>query len=310
MMGAVINAKRQTPNAKPEEYPPITIIGGNLKGITYKIPVASAQVKSAILLAGLYAKGMTKIIEPVPTRDHTERMLKFFRAGIKINKKAITLGGNKKLISPKKIYVPGDISSASFFIVLGLILPKSKITVKNISLNPGRIGIITVLKRMGADIQVTKSQSHKVTGAEPMGDLSIRSSSLKGAIIKKQEIPFLIDELPILMVSACFAKGRSVFEGIGELRVKETDRINSMLKNLGKMGADIRVIKKQGSESIVIQGGKGLKGAALQSFGDHRTAMSVIIAALAAEGKSCIDDIGCISKSFPGFLGSLKSIIS
>ncbi|MDD2751677.1 MAG: 3-phosphoshikimate 1-carboxyvinyltransferase [Candidatus Omnitrophica bacterium] len=310
LMGAAINARGKTHNAKPEEYPPITIMGGNLKGITYKMPIASAQVKSAVLLAGLYARGETKVIELLPTRDHTERMMKLFRTGIKIKQNIISIKGNNKLISPGEIYVPGDISSASFFIVLALILPKSKITIKNVSLNPTRIGIIKVLKRMGADIKIIKPQGIKITGTEPIGSLIIKSSSLKGVVVRKKEIPFLIDELPILMVAGCFARGKTVLEGIGELRVKETDRISSMLKNLTKMGADIRVIKGARVEDIVIQGGEGLKGAVLQSFGDHRTAMSMIIAGLAAKGNTYIDDVACINKSFPGFLGMLKPVIS
>lgn len=275
------------------EFAPITIKGGNLKGIIYKMPVASAQVKSAILLAALYAKGKTRVIEAIPTRDHTERMLKIFKG--------------KMLKSPGKIYIPGDISSAAFFMVAGSIIPCSKILIKNVSLNPTRTGAVKVLKRMGACINV-KCQMSNVKCAEPIGDVLVESSKLKGVRISKMEIPSLIDELPVLMVAASLARGKSVFEGVGELRVKETDRIRSMTENLKKMGADIRVSKVKAGESIIINGVKGLKGARVKSFGDHRTAMSMIVAGFAAKGTTHIDDVSCISKSFPDFIRVIKSL--
>ncbi|MGA2774634.1 MAG: 3-phosphoshikimate 1-carboxyvinyltransferase [Candidatus Omnitrophota bacterium] len=300
LMGAVIRG---------QEYPPITIKGGNLRAINYKIPVASAQVKSAILLAGLYARGKTTIIESVKTRDHTERMLKLFDASIESKKNKITVKGTKELISPAKVYVPGDISSAGFFIVAATILPGSKIVIRKVSLNPSRTGIIKVLKRMGADIQLPALKT-RFSAGEPMGNLTVKSSPLKGAIVRKEEIPFLIDELPVLMVAACFARGRTEFQGVEELRIKETDRIKSMCVNLKKMGADIKVIKSNHSEKIVVKGVKGLKGSRVSSFGDHRTAMSLVVAGLAAKGNSKIDDISCISKSFPGFIKTLNTLKS
>jgi 3-phosphoshikimate 1-carboxyvinyltransferase len=343
MMGAKIATRYTLQATGYEEYPPLTIKGGYLKPIIYRMPVASAQVKSAILLAGLYAKGKTCVIERVKTRDHTERMLRLFRAGIKVDENTIVIKGKKELVSPGRIFIPGDISSASFFIVLATILPGSRILIKNVNLNPSRTGIIKVLKRMGADIRITNYQL-PITNYEPIGDIIIKSSKLKSTIIKKKEIPSLIDELPILMVAACFAKGESVFEGVGELRIKETDRIRSMSENLKKMGADIRVLSAtsrgarlpdgQGSakfatkngesakhfggnfggktarlEKIIIQGGRTIIGATVKSFGDHRTAMSMVVAGLAAEGKTRIDNISCINKSFPNFLSLLKTII-
>ena len=310
MMGAII--KSQIPNPKsqiPEEYPPITIRGGHLKPITYKMPVASAQVKSAILLAGLYTKGLTtKVIEPVETRDHTERLLKLFKADIQLKQNTIVIRGNKEFVSPKSIYIPGDISSASFFLVLASILPKAQILIRKVSLNPSRIGIIKVLKRMGARIKVTSCKSQAVS-YEPMGDIIVKNSKLKGTIIREEEIPSLIDELPILMVAASLASGKSIFRGPEELRVKETDRIRSMSENLKKMGADIQLVKAAKSEKIVIQGVKELKGRRVSSYQDHRTAMSMVVAALAAKGETRIDDIVCINKSFPEFLSILKTLI-
>lgn len=304
MMGAKINAR----GGRSEEYPPITISGGYLRPITYKMPVASAQVKSAILLAALFTKGETSVIEPIKTRDHTERMLKLFGADIKLKGKRISIRGSRELVTPKRIYLPADISSASFFMVLASILPDAEVSIRKVSLNPGRAGIIKVLKRMRANIRVTKSGSHKVaSGSEPMGDIIVKSSCLKGAIVKKEEVPGLIDELPILMVAASLARGKTVLEGVGELRVKETDRIRSMSGNLKKMGGRIKIINKNG-ENIVIQGSGKLKGARVNSFGDHRTAMSMVVAGLAAAGKTRIDDISCISKSFPDFLSVLRAL--
>jgi len=308
MMGAAIKAKVKKKKAKTEEYPPIIIKGTNLKAITYKMPVASAQVKSAILLAGLYAKGVTQIIEPVKTRDHTERMLRLFGADLKIKQNKIFIREAKELVSPGRIYIPGDISSAGFFMVLAAILPGSQITLKNIGLNPTRSGVIRVLLRMGADIRI-KEASAGGCGFEPMGDIVIKSSRLKSTTVKEDEIPSLIDELPILMVVSCYAAGKTVFEGVGELRVKETDRINSLVTNLRKMGAKLNIVKAAGSENIVIEGVAQLKGAKVRSFGDHRTAMSMVVAGMCAQGASAIDDVDCISKSFPGFLSTLKQLI-
>lgn len=316
LMGARITALHPAPAVRKEDHPPITIRGGNLKPITYTIPVASAQVKSAILFSGLYAKGTTKVIERLKTRDHTERMLKLCDADIKITRNEIVIKGGRELTSPKKIYIPGDISSASFFIVLASVLRGSKILLKNVGLNPLRAGIIKVLRRMGADIRVSgigvrfSGTGYRFSGDEPMGIIEVSNSSLKGAVIKKREIPSLIDELPILMVAACFAKGQTTFDGVEELRVKETDRIRSMVENLQKMGAVIKSIKGlKRREKIIIKGVGCLKGARVKSYGDHRTAMSLIVAALNAEGISEIDEIDCIKKSFPNFLSTLKEII-
>lgn len=309
LMGANIQAaKHKTPAGNREEYPPITIKGGALKAITYEMPVASAQVKSAIILAGLYAKGRTRVIEPVPTRDHTERMLKLFKAGIKTAKGVITINGGRELVPPKKIYIPGDISSAGFFMVLAAILPDAKIRIEKVSLNPSRTGIVRILRRMGADMRVIRYPP-AAGDFEPMGDIIVRSSNLCGTVVKKEEIPSLIDELPILMVAACFANGKTVLRCVEELRVKETDRINSMVTNLAKMGAKIKVVKSAGCEDIVIEGQSLLYGAKVKSFGDHRTAMSMIIAGLKADGKTALDDISCIDKSFPDFMDILHSLV-
>lgn len=309
MMGAVINSKLKIKNSKQvEEYPPLKIKGnGNLRPITYKMPVASAQVKSAILFAGLYCKGTTKVIEPIKTRDHSERMLKLFKADIKIKGMAISIKGGEELVSPLLIDIPGDISSASFFIVAAAIISGSHLIIKSVGLNPTRMGVIKVLKRMGADIQVFGLRP-RVFGYEPVADISVKSSKLKGVRIRNKEMPSLIDEVPILMVAACNAEGRTVFEGVEELRLKETDRINSMMRNLNKMGANIKVKQRKFRIDIIITGTKQLVGTKVSSFGDHRTAMSMLIAGIKAKGSTIIDDISCINKSFPDFISILTSL--
>ena len=300
-MGAKIKARTKG----QEAYAPITIHPSSLKPLSWKMAIPSAQVKSAILLAGLYAKGKTKIYEPLKSRDHTERMLKQFGANIKIKGKNIQIKPSE-LTSPGRVYIPADISSASFFIVLACLLKNSCIRIKNIGLNPSRCGVIEVLKKMEAGIRVV---SGRKSYFEPMADVVIKSSKLKAVTVREDMIPRLIDELPILMVAASQAKGRSVFKGIGELRVKETDRIRSMVLNLKKMGVSIKTIRRGDSEDVVIEGSQSIKGGLLKSFGDHRTAMSLIVAALCADSPSRIDDIKCISKSFPSFLKVLSKIL-
>ncbi|MCX5711752.1 MAG: 3-phosphoshikimate 1-carboxyvinyltransferase [Candidatus Omnitrophica bacterium] len=312
LMGAKIKGRIVTRDegrgTKDEEFPPLTISGGDLKAITYKMPIASAQVKSAILLAGLYAKGNTVVIEPIKSRDHTEHLLKQFGADLKTNGTRINLKGGKELRSPGKVFIPADISSAAFFMVLASLLPGSKLCLKNVSLNPSRLGVLKVLKKMGAVIQVTGGR-RQAAGGEPMGDIIVAFSRLKGVMVRKNEIPSLIDELPILMVAASLAKGKTVFEGVEELRVKETDRLKSMEYNLRKMGADIKVLNIKGRENVVINGTGSLAGAKVKSFGDHRTAMSMVVAGLLSKGHTCLDDISCISKSYPGFINDLKRIL-
>ena len=299
MMGAHLVA-RQT---KEGEFLPIDILPSFLYGIAWRQKISSAQVKSAILLAGLFAEGETIVLESVISRDHTERMLKLFGANIEIQKAKTTIR-KSHLETPKQITVPGDISSAAFFVVAGLLVKDSKIIIRNVGINPTRSGILNVLKRMGGRIKLL----NKKDLVEPVADIEVSSSDLRATIIKKDEIPSLIDELPILMIAASLAKGKSVFEGVGELRVKETDRIESMRWNLMKLGADVRVKGLKEREMIEIIGSKTLKGSSLKSFSDHRTAMSMVIASLAAKSSSHLDDTTCINKSFPQFLPTLRHL--
>jgi 3-phosphoshikimate 1-carboxyvinyltransferase len=301
-MGCLIKASK----AGGEEHAPMTITGGSLHPITYRMPVASAQVKSSLLLAGLYADGITRVIEPLPTRDHTERMLALFGAKIRQSGRNISIRGCLPLRSPGTIVIPGDISSASFFIVAASLIRGSLLTIRGVSLNPTRTGVLRVLSKMGARIKV----SHRSKGrGEPYGDITIRSCQLKAVTISRDEVPYLIDELPVLMVAACFATGTTGLRGVEELRVKETDRPRSMTENLSKMGARIEIRRFKKREDIVICGTGSLHGAEVNSYDDHRTAMSMIVAGLAAQGRTSIDDISCISKSFPDFLKVLRSVI-
>ena len=302
-MGADISPqpKAHSPNVT-ELYPPLKIKGKHpLKAIEYPLPMASAQVKSAVLLAGLYAEGTTKIKEPSKSRDHTERILKEFGADIKVNGLEVSVK-RSVLRSGGAIVIPGDISSAAFFMVAALILESSNVTIKNLGINPTRAGVIDILRRMGASIEVSNIRQE---GIEPLADVIVSSSGLEGISIEGDIIPRAIDELPIIMVAASLAKGTTLIKGAGELRVKETDRVTSMTECLKSMGADI------GSEgdTIVINGVDCLKGAVVNSFGDHRTAMSMVIAGLRANGETTVLDTDCINTSFPAFEALLHKLV-
>lgn len=304
-MGADIEGRRTTDEGrgtKDDVYPPIKIQGRYpLKAIKYALPVASAQVKSAILLAGLYADGITTVKEAVKSRDHTERMMKEFGCHIKINGLNVSISSSG--LRPRGVInIPGDISSAAFFIVAALVIGSSKIRIRNVGLNPTRTGIIDILKKMGAKINISNIKKNHF---EPTGDITVTHSELKAVKIPPGILPRLIDELPAVMVAAVFAKGQTVISQASELRVKETDRIYSMVTNLRKMGAHIR----SEGDSVIINGVESLRGATVDSYGDHRTAMSMIIAGLAAQGSTRVLDTECISKSFPGFHRLLSKLI-
>jgi 3-phosphoshikimate 1-carboxyvinyltransferase len=282
---------------------PITVHGQTLKGIKYRLPMASAQVKSAIILAALHANGETVITEPVKSRDHTERMLEYFGARISVKDKTVTIKPGKEL-SAKPVFVPGDISSAAYFIIAGLMVKNSRISVKDIGLNPTRVGLIEVMKKMGAKIDI---RNLKVKNGEPVGDIVVKTSKLKGTVIKGGMIPKLIDEIPVIAVAAAFAKGKTVIMNAEELRYKETDRIETVVKNLKLIG----VRASATSDGMVIEGNNGtpFKYASIDSFGDHRIAMAFSVAALSGENGMLIKDIECVDTSFPKFyeiIGSLR----
>jgi 3-phosphoshikimate 1-carboxyvinyltransferase len=292
-MGAVIEARE-------DNFAPLVINGGKLKGINYFSKVASAQVKSCLLLAGLYASGETTITEPVKSRDHTERMLKYF--GLKIKEDGLTVGikGQGKL-KGRSVNIPGDISSAAFFMIGGILPGGSEIKIKNVGLNPTRTGVLNVLKDMGADITI---ENQGTEGEEPAGDIIVKPGSLKGVDITGELMPFLIDEIPVLAVAATQAQGVTRISGARELRVKETDRIKAISSQLSLMGASI----EEKEDGMIIYGPTALKGARVNSFGDHRMAMSLIIAGLMADGTTTVTDTECINTSFPGFMELVKKI--
>ncbi len=295
-MGAVLKGRNGN------NYAPITVKGSKLTSIDYKSPVSSAQVKSSILLAGLYANGTTSVTEPYKSRDHTERLLSYLGADIKVDKTKVSINPVERLES-KVISIPGDISSAMYFITAGLIVPDSKILIQNVGLNPTRTGALNIFKKMGAKIKIIDNSLD--TSFEPFGDIEVETSNLKAVIINERDLPSAIDEIPLIIVAACFADGITKIYKASELRVKETDRIESMVSNLIKMGADIRVEK----DDIFINGGSLLKGDKLKSFNDHRTAMSLTIAGMACEsGMTTIDHVDCVSTSFPGFFDVLQQL--
>lgn len=286
-MGAVIEATSQG-------TPPLRLRGGGqLKGIHYQMPVASAQVKSAILLAGLYAHGQTCVTEPAPTRDHTERMLEGF--GYNVERKASTVclrGGGR--LRAARIDVPADISSAAFFLVGASIASGSDLTLEHVGINPTRIGVINILRAMGADIHVL---NERTVGGEPVADLHVRSASLRGIRIPLDQVPLAIDEFPVLFIAAANAEGETVLTGAQELRVKESDRIQVMADGIRALGGDATPTP----DGMIIRG-KALGGGRIDSRGDHRIAMAFAIAALRAQGPIVIDDCANVRTSFPGFV--------
>ncbi|MCD6583288.1 MAG: 3-phosphoshikimate 1-carboxyvinyltransferase [Candidatus Omnitrophica bacterium] len=301
LMGGKIKGKTEG----KEEYPPLEIDSTDfLSGIEYKLPQASAQVKSAIIFASLFCRGRTKIVEPQCSRDHTERMLKLFGAKLKKVSNSITIE-KSKLVSPGEIFIPSDISSASFFIALGLLLKDSEILIRNVGLNHTRVGFLDVLKRMGANIKVFNRKNY----FEPYGDVLVKSSQLKGVEVEEKEIPLMIDELPILMVCASFAKGKTIIKGLRELKVKETDRLSSMVYNLKKAGVDIKSTPyKKKNWKVEVGGKRKINSVKFRSFSDHRTAMSLVIFGMASQKSFYLDDVTCIDKSFPEFTFIINSL--
>ena len=292
-MGRVVKPLSMMGAKIENEYCPLYITGTKLHGINYKMPVASAQVKTAIILAGLYADGETVIHEIEKSRDHTELMLSAMGADLTVDNLDITVKPTNDLTAVN-VDVPGDISSAAFFLVLGAIMPNSQITVTNVGINPTRTGIIDVLKDMGADI--TLENVHTSAG-ETVADITVRSSSLKGTTVGGDIIPRLIDELPIIAVAAVFADGQTVIKDAQELKVKETNRIRAVVDEFNKCGIDIT----ETDDGMIINGGKSVHGADFKTYGDHRMAMSLTVLAQLADGESTLDDSDCACVSYPTF---------
>lgn len=279
---------------------PLAITGGPLHGIDYQSPVASAQVKSAILLAGLYAEGKTHILEPFLSRNHTELMLKQFGAELQIAGADAIISPAKELYG-QKITIPGDLSSAAYFIAAGLMIPGSEILIRRTGINPTRDGILKVCQEMGGDITLLNRDS---ASGEPTADILVKHSSLHGITIGGAIIPTLIDELPIIAVMACMAEGKTVIRDAAELKVKESNRIEVMVRNLTAMGAQVT----ETDDGMIIQGQKPLHGAVIDSKSDHRIAMTFAIAGLCADNVTEIKGSECVNISYPGFYRDLKML--
>ena len=280
---------------------PLYIQGRPLTGIHYASPVASAQVKSSVLLAGLYADGETAVKEPSLSRDHTERMLGLFGADIASEGTTARITPAKELFAAD-IQVPGDISSAAYFIAAGLIVPGSQILIKNVGINPTRAGILEVCRKMGGDIRMLNRNEGR---GEPTADLLVTHSILKGTVIEGDIIPTLIDELPVIAAMACFAEGETIIRDASELKVKESNRIAVMAQNLTAMGAQVQ----ETDDGLRILGGRPLHGAVIDSHDDHRIAMTFAVAALCSQGETKIQGRECVNISYPAFYKDLGSLI-
>lgn len=293
MMGANIRSLNDNGCA------PLEITGSLLHGIHYQSPVASAQVKSAVLLAGLYADGETKVTEPNVSRNHTELMLSCFGADVHTEDTTAIIRPAKELFG-QKIMVPGDISSAAFFMAAGLMIPNSEILIRNVGINPTRDGMIHVCKAMGADITLMNIKKD----GEPTADILVRSSDLKGTVIEGAVIPTLIDELPMIAAMACFAEGETIIKNAAELKVKESNRISVMVENLSAMGADV----EETEDGMIIRGGRPLHGAVIDSKLDHRIAMTFAVTGSCAEGETEILGAECVEISYPKFYEDLARL--
>lgn len=292
-MGAQIKGKDNA------NFAPLTIHGGKLKGIDLENTLSSAQVKSAILLAGLFAQGKTRVLEKIPSRDHTERFLKAAGAPFRIEDGWLAVEEAKEL-KPIEAVLPGDFSSAAFFITAAAMREGCELTVKQVGLNPTRTGLLRILKRMGASIEEKIQEEH----LEPMGEIRVKGKRLQGVRVAAEEIPSVIDELPILMVALALAEGESLISGASELRVKETDRIHSMATGLNTLGGRLRELP----DGCVIEGAEGFQGGGVASFGDHRTAMALAIASLAAKGEVRIEGAEAVPTSYPAFFKDFEDL--
>lgn len=281
---------------------PLAVQGGNLKPVHYNSPVASAQVKSAVLLAGLFAGGVTSVTEPYRSRDHTERMLRHFGAKVDVSGTTVRVAGRPRLLG-RKIAVPGDLSSASFLMVAAAALPGSDLTLQRVGINPARSGIIDALTGMGASIELLNPREE---GGEPVAEIRVRCTGrLTGIAVGGEMIPRLIDEIPALAVAAALAGGRTEIRDAAELKVKESNRIATVAGMLASFGAVVEELP----DGLLVKGGKPLRGCACRSHGDHRIALAASVAGLLAEGETIVHDAECMNVSFPGFDGLLKKIL-
>jgi 3-phosphoshikimate 1-carboxyvinyltransferase len=293
---------------KDERLPPLTIRGARLRGIEYRLPVASAQVKSCLLFAGLLADGETRIVEPLPTRDHSERMLAAAGAKVRREEVAGARGGGTVVIEPAerleidRIVVPADLSSAAFAIVAGLLVGGSEVSIRDVGLNPTRTGLLTILERMGAEIEITAGGEE---GGEPIGNLRVRASDLHATEVGGAEVPLAIDELPLVALAACFAEGTTTIRDAAELRRKESDRIATVSAALNALGGRVEATE----DGMVVTGTGGLRGGAIDSHGDHRIAMLGAVAGLASADGVEVANMSAAAVSYPGFEADLASLL-
>ncbi|NDJ53130.1 MAG: 3-phosphoshikimate 1-carboxyvinyltransferase [Chloroflexi bacterium] len=302
-MSRIVSPLRQMGAAieDTEGHAPLHIHPAQLSGIRYELPVASAQVKSAVLLAGLFADGSTTVIEPGPSRDHTERMLLAMGTALHRHDRAITLESDAGELAPLEMHIPGDLSSAAFVLVAAACLPGSDVVIRKVGLNPTRTGLLDILTRMGAQIELTPSDEQ---GGEPTGDLRVTGNGLRAVQVQGDEVVRAIDELPILAVAATQAHGETVISDAAELRVKEVDRISRVAGELRKLGAEI----EEKPDGMIISGPTRLRGVAVSSHGDHRLGMALAVAGLLAEGETFIEQAHSIDDSFPGFAQTLARL--
>jgi 3-phosphoshikimate 1-carboxyvinyltransferase len=295
LMGAEIWGRDKDSSA------PLVIKGGKLHGIDFSLPVPSAQIKSAILLAGLFSQGNTTLRQPIASRDHTERLLRQMGASLESNGHWISLMPLTSPLSPLSFHIPGDISSAAYFLVAGAIHPNARIAIKNCGVNPTRTGILDALVAMGAELKI---ENERWEAGEPLADIVIKSSELRGIEVGGDIIPRLIDEIPALAVAGCIARGKTVIRDAAELRVKESDRIAALSKELSRLGAEVEELP----DGMVIHGGKTLSGTEVDSHFDHRLAMSLAIAGLVAKGETTIKHAQVAQISYPAFWQNLMSL--
>jgi 3-phosphoshikimate 1-carboxyvinyltransferase len=295
LMGAEIYGRGE------DSFAPLVIRGKRLHGVTYSLPVPSAQIKSAILLAALFADGSTEIEEPQHSRDHTERLLRRMGAELESDDSHIFLASLTAPLTSIDLFVPGDISSAAYWLVAGAIHPDARIKIANCGVNPTRTGIIDALLAMGAKVKI---ENQRLEGNEPLADLYVESSRLKSIVISGDIIPRLIDEIPLLAVAACVAQGTTLIKGVGELRVKESDRIKTTARELSRLGANI----EESSDGMIIHGGGLLLGAEVRSHFDHRLAMALAVAGLVAKGSTLIHNAHMAEISYPGFWEEMEKL--
>jgi 3-phosphoshikimate 1-carboxyvinyltransferase len=295
--------------------PPLVVEGSELRGIEYRLPVASAQVKSCLLLAGVLAEGTTEVVEPAPTRDHTERMLRAMGVPVEVEDlrtvvgvggppaRRIRVAGPVERLEPVEVAVPGDLSSAAFFVVAAVLVPGSRVRIEGVGLNPTRLGLLGILNRMGAAVEV--EEGVPVAG-EPRGAIVARHGPLNATRVQPEEVPLAIDELPLVALAACFAEGETVVRGAGELRHKESDRIAVVVEGLTALGAEVDALE----DGFAVRGGGGLRGGALDAVGDHRMAMLGAVAGLASGGGVEVRGMDAAAVSYPGFQTDLQSLLA